>query len=70
VRLPKCYVVEQVRGRTSVARSFNPFTTETKLAKARAIAFSGSGRAVRIEIIENISSRVFEVAKDGKIRVR
>jgi hypothetical protein len=69
MKLPKCYVIEESGGRTTVVRSFNPYATETRLAKERAMA-CGSGRAIRIEIVENVSCKVFAVAKDGQIRTR
>jgi hypothetical protein len=68
VKLPKCYVVEESDGYTTVERSFAPFATETRRAKERAMAYSGSGRPIRIEVVENVSCKVFEVDKAGKIR--
>jgi hypothetical protein len=70
MKLPKCFIVEEVSGRTTVVRSFSPYATETRRAKERAMAYSGSGRAARIEVVENVSCRIFEVDKAGKIRVR
>jgi hypothetical protein len=70
MKLPKCYVVEESDGYTTVERSFAPFATETRRAKERAVAYGNSGQTVRIEVIENVSCRVFQVDGDGKIHTR
>ena len=70
MKLPKCYVVEQSGKRVTVLRSFSPFASEVRHAKERAMAYAGSGRSIRIEVIENTCCKVFDVAKGGKIRVR
>lgn len=72
MKSPKSFVIEMTDGicTKTTTHYLLPVATVMREAKERIIALSGSGVAVSVRVIENISSKYFETDGHGKIKVR